>query len=40
MTMTEITTLNFVTGIELEVFWVMRPGSVPIGYQFTPVSSG
>jgi len=39
MTLTQITTLKFVTGIELEVVWVMTPCSVTVGYQVTPVSS-
>jgi len=39
MTLTEITTLNFVTGIQLEVFCVAAPSSVTVGYQVTPPSS-
>jgi len=39
MTLTEITTLKFVTGIQQEVFWVVAPSSVTVGYQVTPPSS-
>jgi hypothetical protein len=40
MTLKEITTFKFVTGIELQVFWDVTPCSVPIGYQVIPLSSG